>query len=260
MSEPSKIIVLSLPGTGYPDSADPITADFHARLDSSRYETQVVTYPATFGGTQPSYEVSRSAGGRALYQALDALPAGTPVVISGYSQGAVIAGDIARQITLEGMTRYNVVACALIADGLRPEGVGLVIEGRGLLGVSEGYGIAGQRQIPDSRFPTFWVSAWGDPICSLPAGNPLRNVADLVLWYSFQRPEDFTRWGAMMLDAAMLGRLQDWWAPWKWAGWMGALRFARGYLFDGRHTADYIRRGYTWALADCLNELVVPEE
>lgn len=258
MTDPTpKIIVLSLPGTGFSDSVDPITADFHSRLDSSRYETRVIRYPASFGGTEPSFEVSRAAGNLALFDALEALPPQTPVVISGYSQGAVIAGDVARQIATENMVQYNVVGCALIADGYRPAGEGLTLMGYGLRGVAEGYGIAGQRRVPYGRYQTFWVSAWGDPICSLPAGNPLRTVADLAIWYGLKSPGDLSRWGAMMLDGVIAGRLQDWWAPWKWAGWAGALRFARGYLFDGRHTHDYIRLGYTKLLADRLNELAV---
>lgn len=248
----TKTVVLSLPGTGFPDSADPITADFHARLDTRLFDPVLVKYPATFGGAETSYEVSRAAGARALYEALDALPSGTPVILSGYSQGAVIAGDVAAEVMIEDMFQYNVVGVALIADGYRPEGVGLVPSGQTL---AEGYGIAGQRNI--LGVPTFWVSAWGDPIAALPAGNPLRTVADLVGWYSLRTPAEAVNWGAKMLDAVVSGRLQDWWAPWKWAGWAGALAFARGYLFDGRHTTDYIKFGYTEALAGRLAELVI---
>lgn len=249
-----KIVVLSLSGTGFPDPArpDPIIADFHAKLDKSRFEPRVVGYPATFGGAEPSYEVSRAAGARALYAALDVLAPGTPVIVSGYSQGAVIAGDVAAEIVIEDLFRYNLAAVALIADAYRPAGEGLALSG---IPLAQGYGIAGQRRIP--LVPTWWVSAWGDPISALPAGNPLRSVADLVGWYSLRSPAEITHWGAKMLDAVVAGRLQDWWAPWKWAGWNGALAFARGYLFDGRHNADYIRLGYTTLLAGRLSEFAV---
>jgi len=250
----TKITVLSLPGTGFPDSADPITADFHAQLDPTLFDIILVKYPATFGGAEDSYEVSRAAGAAAVYEALDALPSGTPVILSGYSQGAVVAGDVAADIFMRQLSQYNVVAVALIADGYRPSGVGLVPTG---LTMAEGYGIAGQRDTAAYGVPTFWVSAWGDPIASLPAGNPLRTVADLVGWYSLKTPADAVNWGAKMLDAVVAGRLQDWWAPWKWAGWAGALAFARGYLFDGRHTLDYIRLGYTRTLAGRLAEFAV---
>jgi hypothetical protein len=174
------------------------------------------------------------------------------VILSGYSQGAVIAGDVAAEIHAKSMVQYNLIAVALIADGYRPPGVGLVPPGSQL---SEGYGIAGQRPIPGVA--AFWVSNWGDPISALPAGNPLRTVADLVGWFSFETPAAAANWGARMLDAVLSGRLQDWWAPWNWSGWAGALAFARGYLFDGRHTTDYIALGYTAALAGRLAELVI---
>ncbi len=245
----TKTVILMLPGTGYnAGQPDPISADFLARFDSSQYEARVISYPASFGGTEPSFEVSRTKGAEAVYDALDSLPEGTPVVLAGYSQGAVIMGDIARDINVHELAQYNVRACGLIADGYRPEGIGLVPPGD-TQGLAEGYGIAGQRLIPQSRFRTYWVSAWGDPIASLPAGNPLRTVADLVGWYSLRTPADIVTWGSKMLDAVVSGRLQDWWAPWKWAGWAGALAFARGYLFDGRHTADYIIHDFTRILA-----------
>lgn len=250
----TKTVVLSLAGTGFPDPAnpDPITADFHSKIDKGLFDVQVVGYPATFGGAETSYEVSRRAGAQALYDALEALPSGTPVILSGYSQGAVIAGDVALEIVERELFQYNLVAVALIADGYRPEGAGLALSG---IPLAEGYGIAGQRPIPG--VPVWWVSAWGDPISSLPAGNPLRTVADLVGWFSLRTPAEAVNWGAKMLDAVISGRLQDWWAPWKWAGWAGALAFARGYLFDGRHTADYIRLGYTTLLAGRLSEFAI---
>lgn len=246
-----KTIVLALPGTGYPDSADPITADFLSHFDSSQYETRIVPYPASFGGTQAPYEYSRAAGRRALLNAIASCD-GAPIVLTGYSQGAVIAGDMAQEAVEFRLTEWNIRAVGLIADGYRPEGVGVTPTNNPH--IAEGYGIAGQRPVPGDLFPTFWVSAWGDPIASLPAGNPLRTVADLVGWYSIASPRDWTRWGAAMLDTIYQRRLQDWWAPWKWTGWAGALAFARGYLFDGCHTVDYITEGYTRALAVRLQD------
>lgn len=251
----TKITVLMLAGTGFPTAPDPISADFLAHLDPGWFDTRVVPYPASFGGLEDSFEESKRLGAAALYEAMNEYPAGTPLVLAGYSQGACIAGDVAKDVAELNMGEvYNVVAAALIADGYRPQGAGLTPPG---LSLAEGYGIAGQRTISPVRFPTFWVSAWGDPIASLPAGNPLRTVADLAGWYSIKTPEDALLWGAKMLDAVAQGRLQDWWAPWKWEGWAGALAFARGYLWDGRHTTDYIRLGYTNALAGRLSELAI---
>lgn len=238
--------VLALPGTWNP-TGDDITLDFLSHFDSSRYETKVVQYPATFGGTDPAFALSRAAGRQALIDAIAALPADTPIVLAGYSQGAVIAGDLAAEYgreKAEGTPIPNIVAVALIADGFRPPGVGVTPPGESR-GLSEGYGIGGARPIPYLGVPIVWASAWGDPICSLPAGSPLRTVADLSEWYSLSSLDAMLRWGADMLDKVFQGRLQEWWNPWKREGWMGALAFARGYLFDGRHTNAYILEDYT---------------
>jgi len=252
----SKTVVLSLPGTGFPDRADPITASFHGFLDPELFEARVVKYPASFGGVQPSFAVSRDAGRTALIEAV-ADCEGRPVVLSGYSQGAVVAGDLARETVLSARREWNVRACALIADGCRPPGVGLAAPGGRPAG---GYGIAGARSIPSNMFPTFWVAAEGDPITALPAGSPLRTVADMVSWYSLSSPEAAVEWVARTLDAVHRGMLQDWWSPWKWRDWGGALGFLRGYLFDGRHTTDYIRLGHTAALAARLRQTALHRE
>lgn len=254
----TKTIVLALAGTGFPDSADPITQDFFDHLDPSRYETRVVPYPASFGGTEASFAVSRATGYDALLEAAMAAD-GAPIVLAGYSQGAVIAGDLARDIS-EGRWPsgpMNVKAVALIADGYRPRGVGLVPLGQTSIGVAEGYGIAGERDIRNHLFPVFWVSAWGDPISSLPAGNPLRTVADMVEWFTLRSPAEALQWGAAMSDTVVRHRLQQWWLPANWGRWNSAIAFARGYLFDGRHTTDYIFHDYTRTLAGRLNELAI---
>ena len=241
----TKTTILMLPGTGFPQG-DGITEHFLGCFDPSQYETRIVSYPAAFGGLDMPYGDSRAAGRTALLAELAKLGMEAPVILAGYSQGAVIAGDLAAEHPL-----YNIRATALIADGKRPGGAGVVPEG---LTLAEGYGIAGTRD-PHSYFtghPWFWVSAWGDPISALPAGNPLRTVADLVEWYSIRSPEDMARWGADCLDKALTGRLQDWWNPIKWQGWAGAAAFARGYLWDGRHTTDYVKLGYTRALAEAV--------
>lgn len=251
----AKIVVLSLPGTGAPSGGDGITEDFHRHLDSSRYDCRIVPYAAAFGvGGNIAFADSRKTGRTALLAAMDALPSGTEVILGGYSQGAVIAGDLAREIDAGDLSVHvRIVAAALIADGYRPHGYGLTPPGQPL---AEGYGIAGERYLSGVPFPVFWVSAWGDPIASLPAGNPLRTVADLTQYYSIRTPETAVKWGASVLDAVTQGRLQDWWRPDKWQRWNSAIAFARGFLFDGRHTVDYVRYGHTRALADAVNRHV----
>lgn len=243
----SKIVVLAMPGTGHPNGGDGITEDFLSHFDSSRYETVIVSYPASFGQAGVTFAESRKIGVDALHAAIRAQD-GAPVVLAGYSQGAVIAGDVALDLAGNLDPRYNVQAVALIADGLRPEGVGVVPPGDPN-GVAEGYGIMGQRPVLGADFPTFWVSAWGDPISALPPGNPLRSVADLAGWFSLSSPEDMILWGIKVLERARRGRFQVWWNPLYWGRWNSAIAFARGYLFDYRHTNDYIRYGYNRALA-----------
>lgn len=247
----AKIVVLSLPGTGSPNGGDGITEDFHKHFDSSRYDCRIVPYAAAFGiGGNISFADSRVTGRTALLAVMDKLPEGTEVVLNGYSQGAVIAGDLAHEVEAGGVTPHvKIVAVALIADGLRPHGYGVVPPGQTL---AEGYGMMGERYLSGVRFPAFWVSAWGDGVCALPAGNPLRTVADLAGWFSIRTPEAAIKWGSKMLDTVTQGRLQVWWQPHKWARWNSAIAFVRGFLFDGRHTRDYVRYGYTKALADAV--------
>lgn len=245
------IDVLMLPGTGWPNGGDGVTEDFLDRLDPGRFALRIVPYPAEFGepGNQ-TYRKSRDLGAEALRAAIHATP--NKVIIGGYSQGAVIAGDVAADIAAGLHPDLEIVACALIADGARPEGAGVP----GVM-PTVGYGIAGQRPVPSDVFPTYWAAAPGDPITALPAGNPLRSVADIVDWMTINSPEGMIRWGADVLDRVLRGQLQDWWAPWKWQSWLGATAYARGYLFDGRHGAAYITEGYNAQLAAAINSLEV---
>ncbi len=235
-SEP--IDVLIMPGTWNPDG-DGISAAFADALNQKRFRPRVVSYPADYGRTMP-YAESLAAGRRALIAAIDASPG--RLVLAGYSQGAAIAGDVAASLGRDELAR--VVACALIADPLRPMGKCLGAD-------PGGYGIAGQRDVPN--IPTYWAAAPGDPITALPAGNPLRSIADLSAYFSLSSPQAALRWGQSLLDAATRRQLQRWWSPQNWRSWSGAVAYARGYLIDGRHTEDYIRHGHAARLAERIN-------
>lgn len=237
------IDVLWLGGTGWGGGGDGISEEFAKWLDPERFAFRFVRYPATYGNG-PSYGDSRAAGRTALREAIKATTG--PVVIGGYSQGAAIAGDIAADI---GTTMPRVRACALIADPMRPEGC--LHPGAWLVG---GYGISGQRLIVG--VPTYWTAAAGDPITALPAGNPLRTIADMTEWFSLSSPDAAWRWGQALLADAKRGGRQRWWSIENWQSWGGAVDFARGYLFGGRHTDDYIRHGYARRLAEHINRAV----
>ncbi|WP_280448414.1 PE-PPE domain-containing protein [Nocardia brasiliensis] len=249
------IDVFWLPGTGFNTGPDGISAAFGAALDPTRFNFVPLRYPAAYG-TAMSYAESVAAGRRIL---LDAVEASThDAIIGGYSQGAGIAGDVAAQIWRSWPTD-PVVGCALIADPLRPRGAGI-----SALPIASGYGIAGERPI-DGVFanrttPVWWVAAEGDPITSLPAGNPLRSIADLTEFMCLASPGDAHRWGADLVDRAVRGRWQRWWSPANVLSWGGALAYARGYLprpiGDGRHTQAYLDEGLAVGLAKAINEAV----
>ena len=108
----------------------PITEQFN----SSRVETYTVPYTAQFhnplsGDTQMSYDDSRAEGTRAAVKAMTDMNAKCPLtsyVLVGFSQGAVIAGDIASDIG-NGRGPVDddlVLGVTLIADGRRQQGVG----------------------------------------------------------------------------------------------------------------------------------------
>lgn len=249
----TKIPVLMLPGTGHPSGGDGVTEAFMDDLDTDRFLPSIVAYDAAYGGRAPSYADSQRSGRIALSKAMRESGADR-FVIGGYSQGAVIAGDFAADVAKGlydiGVLRPKIAGVALIADGKRPAGAGGTSKP-----IAPYYGIAGQRHI-GLTVPTFWAAVENDPITAIPGGNPLRTVADLSEWFAIRDAQDWTRWGAEMLDAVFAGRLQDWWNPTRWHGWTGAIGYARGYLFDARHTNAYVEEGHTKALAHAINEAV----
>lgn len=254
--------VLMLPGTGFPHGGDPILQGFFDALDPERFRCVQVPYAAVYGGTGAPYVDSQQSGRVALMTALRESTA-SRVVIGGYSQGAVIAGDLADDFSRgapgEVDVRPLIMGVALIADAKRPAGGGLKYRTSGIptLHAAPYYGIAGARPISWPGVPVWWASVDDDPITALPAGNPLRTVADLSRWYSIRTPIDIVTWGARTLADVSAGRVQDWWAPWKWQGWAGATRYADNYLFGERHTTAYLNQGHCATLARAISETLV---
>ncbi|WP_051179735.1 PE-PPE domain-containing protein [Nocardia concava] len=243
------IEVLWLAGTGFGAAPDGVSLAFAEHLDPARFRFRAVPYPATYGGVDMPYAESRAIGRKALIDAIDRSP--YPAVIGGYSQGAGIAGDLAAEIGRGLHPQLDVRACALVADPLRPRGDYGFYPGAWL---SSGYGISGERHI--FGLPTSWAANEGDPITALPAGNPLRSVADLTAWWSLRSPEDAERWAQDLLERAKRGAWQRWWSPENWRTWSGAIAYMRGYLFDGRHGLDYVRLGHCERLAMAINGAV----
>ena len=111
-----------------------VTNPLRAQFDSSRIEIYTVPYTAQFHNpfaqdNQISYNASRDEGNRATKAALAAMAEKCPLtsyVLVGFSQGAVIAGDIAGDIgNGRGPVDEDLVlGVTLIADGRRQTGVG----------------------------------------------------------------------------------------------------------------------------------------
>lgn len=142
------VFVLSIPGTWESsvrlDPANPVefplalllnvTNPLRAQFDSSRIEIYTVPYTAQFhnpfaADKQMSYNDSRAEGTQAAVKALTDMNNRCPLtsyVIMGFSQGAVIGGDIASDIgNGRGPVDEDLVlGVTLIADGRRQMGVG----------------------------------------------------------------------------------------------------------------------------------------
>lgn len=111
-----------------------VTGPIAQQFGSGRVQTYTVPYTAQFrrpmsGDTQMTYNDSRAEGTRATIKALTDMNNKCPLtsyVIVGFSQGAVIAGDVASDIgNGRGPVDQDLVlGTTLIADGRRQDGVG----------------------------------------------------------------------------------------------------------------------------------------
>jgi hypothetical protein len=237
------IDVIHLRGTFEPVTiGSGVSGTFLGALDKAKFRPVLVPYEASYGSPQP-YADSRIQGRMNAIDAIRNSP--NPVVLAGFSQGAQIAGDLYAEI-LAGVNPevkgLEVLGCALIADPSRPAG-------RWLGADPGGYGIAGER---DPGGTTWWVAAAGDPITALPAGSPLRSVADFTAFFATD-PRGWEKWGVTMANIAYARRFQRWWSLRDWRDWGDAAQYLKGFLLDGAHTDSYIVHGLTLRLADALN-------
>jgi hypothetical protein len=237
------IDVLILGGT-WASAGDPVTEAFAEALGTIRFRPRMVAYPADYG-QQISYAASKATGMRELARAV--AESSNRVLVVGYSQGAGIAGDFAAEVGtgFYPSLRAKVVACALIADPLRPH--------RATVGADPGgYGILGQR--PVKGVPTYWAAAAGDPITALSAGSPLRGVADVTEYWSLASPVAFMRWGQSLVDVASRRSWQRWWVKSNRHELADTVGWTRGYLVDGRHSNAYVTEGHCEMLAKTVQQ------
>lgn len=216
------VLVLSIPGTweskanddpyqptGFPRSLMlRVTSGLQSRFPESRAEVYTVPYVAQFRNPtvltdkQRDYDYSRSQGKRRAADKLAKTHEHCPLtsyVLMGFSQGAVIAGDLASDIgngrgPIPAQDQDLVLGVGLIADGRRepgnhhdvgpsPSGVGAEIALSGIGGLVGGITLTGRR---DGGFGTlvdrtYSICAPGDLICDSPtAANPLDAVGKLA--------------------------------------------------------------------------------
>ena len=197
-------------------------------------------YPAVYAAPGGSYASSVGVGLRRLQLAVER--SFEPVILLGYSQGGRVVGDFARAAALGEygtQTRDRIVGVGMIADPNRDR--------RQLTGPPvKGYGVGGERFIPTGWFGVHQISAEGDPISSLPAGNLIRVLAD---WSEFYSPGKHDEWLAGMRRKHEEGKFQK--VLRDPLGWFGAAAYLKGYLYDRRHTSYHVERVPGSALTFC---------
>jgi hypothetical protein len=168
-----------VPGTGETragaDPAVPVgllksaAAPIRSSFDPGRAAVYFVPYPATFTDL-PNYQASEAAGVKATTDAIAATAGKCPnahFTLSGYSQGAAVAGDVATQVGQGAgpVSADKVLGVGLVADPNRDPAteklIGPPVQGAGLAGPRpKNFGNVGDRVV------TF--SATGDLICATP--------------------------------------------------------------------------------------------
>ena len=203
------VLALVIPGTweskANDDPHDPkanprslmlrVSSALAQRYPQSRADVYTVPYKAQFrnptnlADRQATYNDSRAQGHRRAWAKLKSTNEKCPLtryVLMGFSQGAVIAGDIASRIgSGDGPLRKSdqdlVLGVGLIADGRRqsgeqndvgpsPEGVGAEVSLGGFGGLVPGINMTGARPagFGDLRDRVYSICAKGDLICDSP--------------------------------------------------------------------------------------------
>lgn len=240
------IRVIHLRGTNEPFVPGGVSTTFLDGLDQSRFEIWHPDYPADYG-LRVSFAVSNRIGRDKTVELIRSTS--DPVVLSGYSAGAYIMGDLARDIAkgkIAGIAPEQITAVALLADPKRPEG-----SGAPGLHTPGGYGIAGRRGIPGVR--VFWGTSARDPIAALSGDNPLRSAADLTKAFTMD-PRGWDEWAQDMFNTLVRREIQPWWMFWLRPGrWGAAIAALNAYIAQGAHTDDYLRLHVCTALAGVVN-------
>lgn len=217
-------------GTNAPRNGDGIpvggVTGVGKRYKNDGYQVQYVNYPTSLWPLGPiSYDddvvLGKAATERAISSYQQRCP-GKPVVVSGYSQGARVAGDVLSDVA---NGRHD--GAPISADGLsgelysdprrvgRPDGTGVE---NALIGLIPGLTMSGPRDGGFGDIPVKQVCNQGDGICDVP--DPLYDpvgAADAFLGYFLKHgyypgrmnhdPTDKEKWGG--LDCTEQGATDD---------------------------------------------------
>ncbi|QDQ93727.1 hypothetical protein FND50_25190 [Rhodococcus sp. WB9] len=251
------ITVLRCRGIGEPMGEASMLANVTKHLDLARFRVVEVPWSAQYGPVPAplgsSFDTALRSGRTMLLDHIRRDP--NPVVITGYSGGGALAGNVAAEIAHGEHPELDVRGVGLISDPLMPWPYSPA-------GPTT-WGIAGEREIDERAFPVWHLADPADVITCCPADSPLRTFADQSAAFALA---DLRSWGYDLVDRVRTRRWQatirDWHnAPEVWRAYTQALHDADGYLRLGHHTSYHLRRypgstrTYTEWLADRINEI-----
>ncbi|WP_213573301.1 alpha/beta fold hydrolase [Rhodococcus sp. USK13] len=250
------ITVLRCRGVGEPMGEASMLANVTRHLDPERFRVVEVPWSAQYGPVPAplgsSFDTSLRSGRTMLLDYIRRDP--NPVVITGYSGGGALAGNVAAEIARGEHPELDVRGVGLISDPLMPWPYSPA-------GPTT-WGIAGERWIDARAFPLWHLADPADVITCCPAESPLRTLADQSAAFSLVDPRE---WGWDLIRRVREKRWQatirDWRnVPEVWRAYSAAIDGVRGYL-TGEHDSYHLRhypgstRTYTEWLADRINEI-----
>lgn len=198
-----------------------VTRPLSQQFGGDRAEIYTLPYPAQFqrpgGPPELTYDDSRAAGTAAAREVLSGMHSEcflTSYILVGFSQGAVIAGDIASEIGNGNgpVPAENVLGVALVADGRRdPDSaptVGPSVQGVGLEVALQGFPfipgatLTGKRNggFGDLSDRTVQICAPNDGICDAPMLTDLLGAVHRLLHDYAQNPAQHAEYHNFVID------------------------------------------------------------
>ncbi|QDQ97959.1 PE-PPE domain-containing protein [Tomitella fengzijianii] len=224
--------VIRCRGIGEPSTGRTMLHNVTDQLPRDHYKPIELPWSAEYGPVPDpagqSFDDALADGRRMLLSAIRG--ADNPVILLGYSGGAMLAGNVADEIGRgehpDIIAKLNAVG--LVADPAQP--IGQADNGS--------FGVTGSRDI--NLILTRWVWDERDPIPCTPTRSPLRTLADQSAAMSIADPY---AWGADLIDRLLRAKWQP--SAWDWLDLIGTARRynhaidqARYYL-NGGHVRAY---------------------